>query len=101
MRSTWIPTTSLVTDCSAVPTRVPRWLPAPPRDPRPGRYRDTGTERELREQCEPMERGLVSVASVAVGPEHDHTPVAVEHLVGVMFLTPKERKRDTTGRCNL
>lgn len=33
-----------------------------------------------------MERGLVSVASVAVGPEHGHTPTAVEHLAGVMFL---------------
>jgi hypothetical protein len=34
------------------PTRVQRWMLAPPRDPPPGRYWETGAEREFREQCE-------------------------------------------------
>src|SRR5262245_46415415 len=34
------------------PTRVQRWLLAPPRDPPPWRYRETAAEREAREQCE-------------------------------------------------
>ena len=33
-------------------SRVQRWLLAPPRDPPPWRYRETGAEREAREQCE-------------------------------------------------
>jgi len=34
------------------PTRVQRWMLAPPRDPPPWRYRETGAEREFRERCE-------------------------------------------------
>ena len=33
-------------------SRVQHWLLAPPRDPPPWRYRETGAEREAREQCE-------------------------------------------------
>jgi hypothetical protein len=34
------------------PSRVQRWMLAPPREPPPWRYRETGAEREAREQCE-------------------------------------------------
>jgi hypothetical protein len=34
------------------PTRVQRWMLAPPYDPPRWRYRETGAEREAREQCE-------------------------------------------------
>jgi hypothetical protein len=34
------------------PTRVMRWMLAPPREPPPWRYRETGAEREAREQRE-------------------------------------------------